>query len=194
MAAVAALLRGEEFRQFLLVRIFAANAFVVGAEFSKDALVAVVEPVASGATFVVDDGAPTAGLEDADKLRAGAFKVEPVECLADSYKVGAMIRQGCGFGRTVDACQFGILRAQIFARGTHGAVRLNRKNGIAVLQKKLGQHSCACANVGDNGGGSETAVLPQQVDHLDWIARAKLAVRVDAAAETLLRIRVVSAD
>ena len=61
-------------RQCLLLRIFASHFFVVDAEFLKGAFVTVVKCVPTGAPFVIDDGAPAAGLQDANKLRAGALQ------------------------------------------------------------------------------------------------------------------------
>ena len=65
-------------------------------------------------------------------------------------------------------------------------VGLYRENGIAMLQKKFGQHPGSGADVGDDGSGSEAALLLEQIDHGGGIARTKLAIGVNATAESLL--------
>ncbi|MGB8478026.1 MAG: hypothetical protein WCE63_04195 [Acidobacteriaceae bacterium] len=152
-----------------------------------------MEDVAGDAAIVIDDGAPAASPENAHEFCPGAGKLEPMQRLADGHKVGAMFGQGCGLGRAVDTCQFGILRAQLLARGPHFAVGLDRQDRIAIRKKQLSQQSRTRANVGNDRGGSETAMLLKQMKHRDRILRTKFAICIDAIGKSFFRVCAVAA-
>jgi hypothetical protein len=61
-----------------------------------------------------------------------------------------------------------------------------------MLQKKLGEHSGAGTDVGNDKRGSKSASLLQKIDDRGWIAGTKRTIRVNATTESFLRIGIVS--
>ena len=181
-----AVLTAEKLLQFWLLRIFASHFFVVDAEFLKDAFVAVVKLVPTGAPFVIDDGAPAFRLEDTDKLRAGGFKIEPVQRLADGHKVSAMIRQGRGFSRSVEC----VVSSGYCERSSSHAERIAWLGSTAKTVLPFCRKSSASIPVpAPMSAMTDAEARPQcccsRCDQIDWIVWAKLAICIDPAAESL---------
>ncbi len=172
--------RAKEFRQFLLLRILAANAFIVGAEFLKDSLVAIVEGVPADAAFVIDDGAPTAGTQDPQELCAREGEIEPVERLCNCNEVGGVRRQAGPFRCSGNTLQFWKAVDEAGARRAHSIIRLHRSDRISAGQKNFSQQAGSGCDIHHRGIRLEMAMVAQPIDNLDWVSRAIEAIAVYA--------------
>ncbi len=148
------------------------DRLIVIAEVNKDSLVAFVEGISSHAAVVVDDGAPAAVLEDADKLGAGTLQVEPVHRLAHSDQVDGVVVEAGRLGGSIDTSQMRVLRGQSGARLAHLLIRFDGDDVEAVCEKDFGQQTRACSDVGDDRAITQSALSREKIRDRRWIAGA----------------------